>query len=368
MKYNKGLKIKQLSNKKGKKPNQNCESTYVGYVSLASTGTQVAESQPFSPEGSKSHSKKLVWPGSSQMAESQKRGRLHFSLQLKKESSNSDECRDDTSGLSIASFSPKVVKLEIGLKSGDHKLRLGIATLVVNGRKLETQKMDLAMRPYDMAEEMQRLKKLKPTFFKKEVATSEFEKYSFSLDSNSTLRVHVDTRTGPAGLSKNQVWGDDPSMHTRTFSRSSFLSSSRRRQEEKQNTAAPFEYITFAPEVGTVTSDLTSKHSILLTPACMATSCILNVELCGKLKDSSEQKTKKIAKNEVFGMKKASSTAVSSHRREVSSTSVANSSLEISNDDYEDLIFAKETLRRYADKAGIEVDDILGKIEYEQRE
>ena len=183
------------------------------------------------------------------------------------------------------------------------------------------------------------------------------EKCSFSLDSNSILRVHVDSRTGPAGLSKNQVWGDDTSMHTRTFSRASFLSSSRRRHEEKQNTAAPFEYITFAPEASSVASDITSKHSILLTPACMATSCILNVELCGKLKDSNEQKTKKTAK----------STAASSHRREVSSTSIANSSLDISNDDYEDLLSAKETLRRYADKAGIEVEDIPGKIEYTQR-
>ena len=116
-----GLKVARLTKKKKNKGKSN-NALIVGYASLASTGKQIAHSQPFAPDlfdAFEQKTAKLIWTGSSSSAINEKRRRLYFSLQLKKESIASIDRRDDDS---VASFAPKVVKLEIGLKNGDVKL------------------------------------------------------------------------------------------------------------------------------------------------------------------------------------------------------------------------------------------------------
>jgi hypothetical protein len=215
-----GIKVEQLAKRK-KRDNHNL--LVVGYAALAKSGKQIALSQPLLPNigGSKPKSLKLCWanPRSSGEAGSNSKAkrRLHFSLQLERESDRASTADDDSIG-SETSYNPEVVKVVIGLKCGDEKFPLGIANLVVNGKQAFDQKIDLAVRPVNEASTLGQKSRL--GIFgvgKKQGRSFSNHDHAYIIASNATLRVKVDIQEGNPGQSKAAIWGegDDASLATK---------------------------------------------------------------------------------------------------------------------------------------------------------
>jgi hypothetical protein len=211
--YMTGLKMEKIA-KRARQPNNN--RIVVGFVELASSGKYTALSQPLLSNvgNEKSRVMKVVWSAPRSGKDTSKaRRRLHFSLQLERDTVAAESREDDDSFTSIGSYSPEVVKLLIGLKCGDEKLTLGTAKLVINGRETVEQKMDLTIQP--VAGPATGLKAKRSLFGKKQHKSSFTNgDQNFKLTQNATLRVKADIRTGNPGQDGASVWGRDDASYT----------------------------------------------------------------------------------------------------------------------------------------------------------
>ena len=222
--YLTGLKVEQISKKK-KRNSHN--SLVVGYAALAKSGKQLALSQPLITNiDQKRKSSKLFWANPKGKkavgGQSSVKRRIHFSLQLEREKYQASPDDDGSIG-STSPYLPEVVKLEIGLKCGDEKFPLGFANLVVNGRDVALQKIDLSVRPVDdvvSSKDGNRPQKSILSIFgtSKKPAGILFSNGNnlYKLAPNATLRVRVDIKPGNHGDNKSMVWGggDDASYTT----------------------------------------------------------------------------------------------------------------------------------------------------------
>jgi hypothetical protein len=219
--------------KKKKRNSQN--SLVVGYAELAKSKTQIAMSQPLIPnigDDSKSNQQKVYWSkqrGGQAVVGKTKR-RLHFSLNLEKES-DTPEITDDESVSSQLVYLPEVVKVVIGLKCGEEKIPLGVANLVVNGKDESLdQKIDLALRPMSEVPEFDTPKQLRSVLGifgsrKQQGVSFTNDDYSYKLQPNATLRVRLDIRAGSSGQNKKTVWGNisDDTSYTTNASQTTHL-------------------------------------------------------------------------------------------------------------------------------------------------
>jgi hypothetical protein len=212
--YLTGMKMEQLKRKKRNVQN----SLVMGYAELAKSKKQISMSQPLIPnigDDSKSKPQKVYWSkqrGGQAVGGKTKR-RLHFSLNLEKES-DTPEITDDESVSSQLGYLPEVVKIVIGLKCGEEKIPLGVANLVVNGNDDSLdQKIDLALRPMSEVPEFDTHKQSRSgrgIFGSRKQQGVSFtnDDYSYRLQPNATLRVRLDIRAGSSGEKKKNVWGD----------------------------------------------------------------------------------------------------------------------------------------------------------------
>jgi hypothetical protein len=448
-----GMKVSRNSKKKNKTTDN---FLITGYASLASTGNQIAVSQPFAPDLEELYSKssKLTWATS---GDEKTRGRrqLYFSLKLHEESLKEENTRDDTSVKSQCSYLPKVVKIVIGLMSGEEKMPLGIANLVVNGKAGKSNKLDLAMRPMDDSSDKKRLGIFGSS---KKQGISFSDDCWYSLSSNATLGVTVDTTTGKVGETKREIWGEDgdsmtgsrstresrtgqesseiasldvntkreprtgpessgipapdintnrpessetPSPDVNTSPESSdtpspdvntnrepdhtpeefmypTIPSPRKTQSRNMSMTSiplasfPLEYVTVTSTGSkSSTSDLSSRRSVLYGMPCemtstMVTSCFGG--LCGNrdtlVEEPEEVEFNKLGHEINGGFHIMEDTRKHKLAGKQAVTDIPDAtSLDIAGDSYEDLKDAQETLRRYAKKAGIDIEDILDKVE-----
>jgi hypothetical protein len=229
--YLTGIKMEQL--KKKKRNFQNL--LVVGYAELAKSKKQIAMSQPLIPNiGDDSNSKrqKVYWTKQrgGQAVVGKAKGRLHFSLNLEKETDR-PEMTDDESVSSQLVYVPEVVKVVIGLKCGEEKIPLGVANLVVNGNDDSLdQKIDLALRPMSEVPEFDTPKQGRSVlgiFGSKKQQGVSFtnDDYSYKLQPNATLRVRLDIRAGSSSQNKKNVWGDisDDASYTTNASQMTHL-------------------------------------------------------------------------------------------------------------------------------------------------
>lgn len=212
--YLTGIKMEQL--KKKKRNFQN--SLVVGYAELAKSKTQIVMSQPLIPnigDDSNSKQQKVYWSKQrgGQAVVGKAKGRLHFSLNLERET-DTPEMTDDESVSSQLLYLPEVVKVVIGLKCGEEKIPLGVANLVVNGNDdTLDQKIDLALRPMSDVPEFDTPKQVRSVLGifgsrKQQGVSFTNDDYSYKLQPNATLRVRLDIRSGSSGQKKKTVWGD----------------------------------------------------------------------------------------------------------------------------------------------------------------
>jgi hypothetical protein len=196
----------------------------VGFVELASSGKYTALSQPLLPifGGGKSETTKILWANPNGNETSKSRRRLHFSLQLDRKQRDSvapdDEGPDDENFSlgSRVSYVPEVVKLLVGLKCGDERLPLGVASFVVNGSRAVQEKMDIPLHPEPS---LASPAKVKRGIFGKKQQQSSFTHgdHVYNLAPNAKLRVKADIKTGLPGQDGASVWAsgfDDSSYST----------------------------------------------------------------------------------------------------------------------------------------------------------
>jgi len=384
-----------------KKKTKESESPITGYASLLSSGHQLAVSMPFSVDHESSNSK-LLWAGAEGEKSRDKR-QLHFSLQLQRERTSS---RDDDSAADDSKFHPKIVKMVIGLKCGDTKLPLGIATLVVNGKTAVAEDVDLVMRPMDEVNDKK--SKQRVPFFNsnKPEGISFFDDYFFSLSPNSILCAQVDTKADDIGKTKRQVWGDVDRQHVESRSKveesraepegyviippaadtkrepdhvpEEFMiptpASPRNRRSKIENSAVPpIEFVDVTSGANSFTSDISSRRSIIDHP-CEVTSKLVSSclgGLCGNAETLDEEVNElKLSEDKYMPSSGRVSTLAQAplHSSSVVSQSIPGSpqiaSFDMAQKSYEDLRDAQETLRRYANKTGIDVEDILDQGEF----
>lgn len=212
--YLTGIKMEALKRRKNSTNN-----LVVGYAALAKSGKRLALSQPIGPaiDGREQKSLKLFWAkpkgaGQSSSENAPKR-RLHFSLKLERETDR--DTREEESLNSLVSYNPEVVKIVIGLKCGEERYPLGIANLVINGREVSEQKVDMALRPVSETSftDMQQQQKARLGIFgggkKIQGVTFKSHDQQYWLASNSTLRVRLDVKAGEPGANKALVWGEN---------------------------------------------------------------------------------------------------------------------------------------------------------------
>lgn len=393
-----GIKVSRSSRKK--KTNE--KFLVKGYASLASSGSQIAISQPFASdlEASYSNSSKLIWASSGD--ETNRVGRLlHFSLQLQQESWTEENARDDNSVRSQCSYQPKVIKIMIGLQCGDERFPLGIANLVVNGKTGNSSMLDLAMRQMDdSSEKKSRQSKQRLGIFgsTKKQGISFSDDCWYTLSSNATLRVKVDSATGEVGMTKQEVWGDDDDAsaaefrsnrekrtdveleetasvvhdkreHDHTPEEFMFPSLPSPRKSRSRNmsiASVPLEYVTVTTAGRSFTSDISSRRSVFYGTPCEVTSAMAKScfgGLCGN-SDSLAEEPEVVELNKLGYKTNGRSNTVFNTAKLQPETDFADvSSPGMVGDSYEDLKDAQATLRRYAKRAGIDIEDILDKVE-----
>lgn len=171
----------------------------------------------------------------SQLTHSAGQRRLYFEVSLNRESESSvppeqnNDLPDDATATSMlkevaANYSPELVSIVVGLKKGeDQVISLGIATLVVSGREVSGQHVDLPVRPLTLAERetysldsSDKKKRKGPAFRlfgvnkRAEASLYSFknEHHSYSLAPNATLRVRLDVRSGIYREHGPALWGD----------------------------------------------------------------------------------------------------------------------------------------------------------------
>ncbi|KAL3944946.1 MAG: hypothetical protein SGBAC_000980 [Bacillariaceae sp.] len=387
-----GITIQKGSKRKMK---GNERPVITGYAALLSSAHQLAVSMPFSVDHESSNSM-LLWAGAGEDRSKDKR-QLHFSLQLQRESVNS---RDDESGTDDCKFHPKIVKIVIGLKCEDTKLPLGIAILVVNGKTSLREQMNLVMRPIE--EMNDRKTKQRVPFFSsnKPEGISFFDDYFFSLSSDAILRVHVDTKADELGKTKRQVWGDidrqiaelrleetraepeaivatppiidtmrEPDHVPEEFMIPTPASPRSRRLKGKNATHPPIEFVDIDAEGNSFTSDISSRRSIVEHPCEMTSKLVSSCfgGFCGNT-DTVDEEVNELKLSEEKYIISSGGVSSLAHgpfhhsaqmRQEEEPVSPQLSSVDMAQQSYEDLRDAQETLRRYANKTGMEVEDIL---------
>lgn len=367
-----------------------------GYASLLSSGHQVAVSKPFSVDHESSNSK-LLWADVEGERSRDKR-QLHFSLQLQREVSNS---RDDDNDSPECKYHPKIVKLVIGLKCQDTMIPLGIASLVVTGKTALGEDIDLVMQSMEEMKD-KRNKQLVPFFgSNKPEGISFFDDYFFSLSPDAILRANVDTKTDEIGKTKRQVWGDvdrhivekrseveetrvnpestvtrpqlvqtkrEPDHVPEEFMIPTPASPRSRRLKNQNQAVPPIEFIDYTAGANSITSEISSRRSIMEHPCEMTSNLVSSCfgGFCGntdtvedevnELKLSEDRYNPTSPETSPFVQKPLDSSSQAS--QEMLGTSHF-SSFEIAEKSYEDLRDAQETLRRYAKKTGIDVEDIL---------
>eukprot|EP00980_Cylindrotheca_fusiformis_P003305 scaffold743_cov117-Cylindrotheca_fusiformis.AAC.24 len=293
-----------------------------GYASLAKTGNQIAISRPISPDFGEPHSKssKIIWVASCGNEKNKCGKHLHFLLQLHRDCLVDDNARDDNSVNSQCSFQPKVVKIVVGLKCGDEKLPLGIANLVVNGMTGSGTMLDLAMHPVenDSSDKALRQNKQRLSLFgSKKQGVSFSDDCWYSLSSNATLRLSIDTTTFSVGKASRESLGEQISSSTENaqnqetrigpeestkppriqeqsqrepdrtpeeFRFPSIPSQPKTGSKNMSVSSAPLEYVTVTTTEGmSVASDISSRRSVLYGTPCEMTSEMMNscLGLCG---------------------------------------------------------------------------------------
>jgi hypothetical protein len=220
--------------------------------------------------------------------------------------------------------------------------------------------------------------------------------------------VTVDTTTGKVGKTKREVWGEDEDSITesrstgesRTGPESSETPSpdfntkrepdrtpeefmyptipSSRKSQRNMSVASvplasvPLEYVTVTSTGSkSFTSDLSSQRSLLYGMPCEMTSTMVKScfgGLCGNTdtlaEEPEEVKLNKLDHKIDGGFHMMEDTRKQKLTGKQAGTDFPDaSSLDMAGDSYEDLKDAQETLRRYAKKAGIDIEDILDKVE-----
>ncbi|CAJ1954307.1 unnamed protein product [Cylindrotheca closterium] len=392
-----GISIQKGSKRKMKESER---PAITGYASLLSSGHQLAVSMPFSVDHESPNSK-LLWAGVEGERSRDKR-QLHFSLQLQREIANS---RDDDSATNDGKFHPKIVKMVIGLKCEDTKLPLGIATLVVNGKSALGEDVDLTMRPMDEMNDKKN-KQLVPFFSsKKPGGISFFDDYFFNLSPDAVLRAHVDTKADEIGKTKRQVWGDID--HQNAVSRSKVEesrselegkaiappaidtnrapdhipeeftiptpASPRSRRLKNENAAVPpIEFVDIAVEANSFTSDISSRRSLIEHPCEMTSNFVTSCfgGFCG-IADAVDEEVNelKLSGDRYIpsggGISSPPQPPLhnSAQLQQEMPGSPQLSSFDMAQKSYDDLRDAQETLRRYANRTGLHVVDILDQDE-----
>lgn len=229
--YMTGLKIDEIAKRTKLRTNNRIT---VGFVELLSSGKYTALSQPLLTNIEEPASTTVIsWANRKDGGEvSKSRRRLHFSLTLDRESSESDSRDDnDDDSCSDYSFVPEVVKLLVGLKCGDERIPLGVAKFVVNGRETFGQKMDLLVLPISDFAAGAKLKRR--IFGRKQRSSFTNGKLSFKVTPNSKLRVKAEVRKGYPGQDGAEIWGDEDSSYI-SASKRTFESMEKRRKSRSQ--------------------------------------------------------------------------------------------------------------------------------------
>lgn len=378
-----------------RKPNASESPVITGYASLLSSGHQLAVSMPFSVDHEHSNSK-LLWAGAEGEQNRDKR-QLHFSLQLQRERTNS---RDDDSAADDCKFNPKVVKMVIGLKCEDTKLPLGIATLVVNGKTAYGEDVDLAMLPVDDTSEKKNKQRVPFFGSNKPDGISFSDDYYFSLSNNAILHAQVDTKPDDIGKTKRQVWGSVDQQHVESrspveerraepegnittppvadskrepdhvpeeFMIPTLASPRNRRLKGEKAAVPPIEFVEVTAGANSFTSDISSRRSIIDHP-CELTSKLVSscFGLCGNTGTLDEEVNElKFSEDKYIVSSGGISTVAQAppHSSAMGLQTIQETtrmtSFDMAQKSYEDLRIAQETLRRYANKTGIDVEDIL---------
>ena len=205
-----GLKIDEIFKRTKQSTNNRIT---VGFVELLSSGKYTALSQPLliNVEEPKK-SRTILWAiqhDGEEASKSKSRRCLHFSLTLKRESSDSDsyEDTDDNDDSSVYSFMPEVVKLLVGLKCGDERIPLGIAKFVVNGREAFEQSMDLIVLP--VTDQAAGWRTKRGIFDKKQRNSFTNGKLAFTIAPGAKLRIKADVKIAYPGQNGAEIWGDE---------------------------------------------------------------------------------------------------------------------------------------------------------------
>jgi hypothetical protein len=172
-----------------------------------------------------------VWPRTRKSADgiapNTSNRRLYFSTFMQKEDfsqtelNTSLESEDDVSTCTSVwnpqqgeTYSPELVKIQLGLARGKDLLHLGFATLVVNGQNISKKQMDLPVRVLLPGEDdniAPKNRRLKGLFGKKgKTLQNAFtnDGYDYSITPNALLRIRLDISSEVTALSGPTLWGD----------------------------------------------------------------------------------------------------------------------------------------------------------------
>lgn len=174
-----------------------------------------------------------VWPRTRRstdndvIAANKSNRRLYFSTFLEKddlpqtEHNRPLEAEDDVSTATSVwnpqqgeTYSPELVKIQLGLARGEDLLYLGVATLVVNGQNISKKQMDLPVRALLSGEDVNiapKSHRLKGLFGKKSRTLQNVftnDGYDYSITPNAILRIRLDVSSEVTNLSGPVLWGD----------------------------------------------------------------------------------------------------------------------------------------------------------------
>lgn len=179
----------------------------------------------------------VKWPKGTDVVTSKRR--LYHSVILRSDDLASEENRglnsdddESTEMLSPAPYAPAFVHIYVGLKRGDETVSIGVATLVISGRPVKNQKLDLPVKnlalPKSKSEEMQNISKrsvagLKSLFgasSKKSAGKHDFEDAAYDLavasdgtkryafEKTAVLQIKLDTVESVHQSNGPGLWGD----------------------------------------------------------------------------------------------------------------------------------------------------------------
>jgi len=195
-----------------------------------------ATSLPLKPNVERQSAK---WPKGSDVVTSKRR--LYHSVILRSDDLATEEKKgltfdddESTAELVPAPYAPAFINIYVGLKRGDEIVSIGVATLVVSGRSVKSQKMDLQVKnlalPRSKAENISAARKkkssgLKSFFSKKKQQKSEqkrddessFEatlarlsdgRKRYAFEKTAVLRIKLDTIESVHQSNGPGLWGD----------------------------------------------------------------------------------------------------------------------------------------------------------------